>query len=156
MAEIGERYHRMAADPQHVFEHGAGMAGGLQGLRQYYVIEGVVGVVHKVGVGVALDYGEALGYALVDAFARQLDAAPVDAAALQQLQEFAVAAADIEDARARLDHFGHQEMVDTGIAGAPGGLRHGEIAPRSRQHALNLRNAARGGGGIQESRDDLE
>src|SRR5712671_4574096 len=75
MAEIGERYHRMAADPQHVFEHGAGMAGGLQGLRQYYVIEGVVGVVHKVGVGVALDYGEALGYALVDAFARQLDAA---------------------------------------------------------------------------------
>src|SRR5262249_39001395 len=60
-----------------------------------------------------------------------------DAAALQQLQEFAVAAADVKYARARLDHVGHEEMVDAGIAGPPCGFCHGEIAPASRQHALH-------------------
>src|SRR5215470_9273556 len=125
----------MAADPQHVLKHGSRMASGLQGLRQHHVVEGVVRVVDKVGVGVALDHRKALGDALVDAFARQLDAAPVDAAALQELQKLAVAAADIEHARARLDHVGHHEMVDAGIAGPPCGLRHGEIAAGSRQHA---------------------
>ena len=53
----------------------------LQGLRQDHVIEGVVGIVDEVGVGVALHHREALGDAAVDALARQFDAAAVDAAA---------------------------------------------------------------------------
>jgi hypothetical protein len=119
----------MAADAQHVLEHDAGLTGGLQGLRQHDVIKSVVRIVGEIGVGVTLDHGEALGDALVDTFARQLDAAPVDATALQQLEEFAVAAADIEHARPGIDHVGDEQMVDAEIAGAAGGLRHRQIAP---------------------------
>ena len=57
--------------------------GELLKLLESRVVEGVIGVIRKVGVGVALDHGEALGDALVDAFARQLDATSVDATALQ-------------------------------------------------------------------------
>src|SRR5215831_18932252 len=38
MAEIGKGYHGVAADPQHVLQYGAGMARGLQRLRQHHVI----------------------------------------------------------------------------------------------------------------------
>jgi hypothetical protein len=54
------------------------MRGRLQRLRQDHIIEGVVGIVGKVGVSVALDHRQTLGDAFIDAFARQLDAASVD------------------------------------------------------------------------------
>lgn len=79
MAEIGKRHDRMPADAQHVLEHDARTAGRLQRLREDHVVEGVVRIIGKVGVRVPLDHREALGDAFVDAFARQLDAAPVDA-----------------------------------------------------------------------------
>ena len=81
------------------------------------IIEGVVGIIVEVGVGVALHHREALGDAFVDALARQFDAAAVDAAALQQPQQFAVAAADVEHARAALDHVGDQHDESTRHAG---------------------------------------
>ncbi len=83
----------------------------LQRLRQDHVVEGVVGIVDEIGVGVALHHREPLGDAAVDALARQFDAAAVDAAALQQLQQIALAAADVEHFRAGLDHFGDQQMI---------------------------------------------
>ena len=55
MAEIGEGHDSAPTDAQHVLEHPAGMAGRLQRLRQDHVIEGIVGIVDQVGVGVALD-----------------------------------------------------------------------------------------------------
>ena len=84
MPEIRKRHDRVPADAQHVLEHDARMPRRLQSLRQDHVVEGVVGIVGEVGVGVALDHGETLGDAFVDAFARELDAAPVDAARLQK------------------------------------------------------------------------
>ena len=92
-------------DPQHVLQHLARLARRLQGLRQDHVVEGVVGIIGKVGVGVALDHREPLGDAVVDALARNLDAAAVDVLGLgQEFQQLAVAAADVEHPRAGLDH----------------------------------------------------
>ena len=104
-------------------------------LRQDHVVEGVVRIVGEVGVGVALDHRETLGDAFVDALARQLDAAAVDAAPLaEQAQQFAVAAADVEHARARRHHVGDQQQIDARAARRAGGLRHGEIALETGQH----------------------
>ena len=89
------------------------MARRLDGERQDGVVEGLVGIVGEVAVGVALDHGEAARHAGVDALARQLDAAPVDGLGVgEQLQQRAVAAADVEHARARLHHLGDQQVVD--------------------------------------------
>ena len=97
MAEIRERHDGAAADAQHVFQHHARLPRRLQRLRQDHVVEGIVGIIRQVGVGVALDHRESLGDALVDALARKLDAAAVDIARLgEQTQQFAVAAADVE------------------------------------------------------------
>ena len=65
----------------------------------------------EIGVGVALHHRKPLGDAAVDALTRQLDAAPVDAPAFQQLQQIAIATADVEHFRAALDHLRHQQMV---------------------------------------------
>ena len=91
-----------------------GLPRGLQGLRQDDVIERVVGIVAKVGIGVALDHSQTLRDALVHTFPRQLDAAPVDIARLaQKPEQFAVAATDVEHLRPALDHLGDKNEVDT-------------------------------------------
>ena len=65
-------------------------------------VEGEVRVIDEVGVGVALDHRQALRHAGVHPGLAELDAAAVDAALLgKQPQQRAVAAADIEHARAR-------------------------------------------------------
>src|SRR5207344_3331367 len=64
----------------------------------------------------------------------ELDAAAVDAARLQELEQLAVAAADVEHARAGLDHVGDQEMIEPRAGVAARGFRHGEIAPLPHQH----------------------
>ena len=115
--KFGKRHDGVPADAQHVLEHHARLAGRLQGLRQDHVVEGVVGIIGEVGIGVALDDGEPLGDAFVDALARQLDAAPVDVAGLgEQPQQLAVAAADVEHLGAGLDHVGDHQEVDARAA----------------------------------------
>ena len=95
----------------------ARMVRRLDRLRQHDIIEGIVGIVGKVGVGVALDHRQALGDAFVDTLARQFDAAPVDAAPLaEKAQQFAVAAADVEHARAGRHHVGDQQKIDARAA----------------------------------------
>src|SRR5262249_29988637 len=106
--------------------------------RQDHVVERVVGIVGEIGVGVALDDGQALGYAFVDAFARQLDAAAVDAARLQQPEQIAVAAADVEHARMRLHHVGDDQMIDARAARPARRLLHGAIALQPPQHDHDL------------------
>ena len=102
----------------------ARLAGRLQRLRQDHVIEGIVGIIGKVGVGVALNDRQPFGDAIVDAALRYFDAAAVDLARFgEQAQQGAVAAADIEDARARLDHFGDAHKVDARLRGR-GDCRH--------------------------------
>src|SRR6185436_15253830 len=61
-------------------------------------------------------------HAGVHPLARHLDAAPVHVlGAGQELQQRAVAAADVEHARARLDHLRDQQVVDAMLARADGG-----------------------------------
>src|SRR5439155_11463502 len=135
VAEIRERHDAVAADAQHVFEHRARPARRLQSLRQDDVIEGVVRIILQVGVGVALDDGEAFGDAFVDALARQFYAAAVDAAAFQKPQQFAVAAANVEHPRAALHHVGDQNQSETRAPRAAGASRQGKTEFESRQHA---------------------
>ena len=98
-----------------------GLARRLQGLRQDDVVEGVVRIVGEIGVGVALDHREPLGDAFVDALARELDAAAVDAALLaENAQQFAVAGADVEHLGAGRHHLGDQQQVDARAARARG------------------------------------
>src|ERR1700691_4368247 len=80
MPEIGKRHDGMAADAQNMLEHDARAPSGLQRLRQDDEIKTIVGVILKVGVGVALHDRKALGDAFVHAFARQLNTAAVDPA----------------------------------------------------------------------------
>ena len=59
----------MTADAQHVLEHDARLPRRLQRLREHHIIEGVVGIIRKVGIGVALDDREPFCHAFVHAFA---------------------------------------------------------------------------------------
>ena len=77
MAEVRERDDGTPADAQEVLQHRLGMARRLDRQAQDRVVEGLVGIVVEVAVGVALDHREAAGHAGVDALARQLHAAAV-------------------------------------------------------------------------------
>ena len=104
-----------------ILQHHARLPRRLQGLRQDHVVEGVVGIIDKISVGVALYHRKALGDAAVDPLTRQFNAAPVDAAAFEQLQQVAVAAADVEHPGAALHHLRQQQMI---AAIMPGVRRH--------------------------------
>jgi hypothetical protein len=85
----------------------------MDGQAEDGVIEGTVGIIGKVAVRVALDHRQPARHTGVDALAGNLDAAPVDVLGVgQQLQQRAVAAADVEHARPALDHFGDQQVID--------------------------------------------
>ena len=147
MAEIGERHDGAPADAQHMLEHAARIARRLNGLRENDIVEGVVGIIGEVGVGVALDDRQPLGDAIADALARQLDAAPVGLAAqFQQVQQRAVAAAYIEDARPGLHHGGDQNEVDAAKRRLAG-LRRSSMrrVHRRRARGCRVEKAARGG-----------
>src|SRR5690606_18751158 len=75
----------------------------------------------------ALDDCETFRDACVHALARNLDAAAVDALGFdEQPQEFAVAGADVEHARAGLHHLGDQHMVDSPGGGFVVAAQHGQ------------------------------
>src|SRR5690242_10593679 len=98
------------------------MPGGLQGLRQDDVVEGVVRIVAEIRVGVALDHSQPLRHAFVHALPREFDTASVDTAAFaQKLEQFPVTATDVENLCAALDHLGNKNQVDTRTAGGAGG-----------------------------------
>ena len=78
--EIRERDDGAPADPQQILQHHPRLPRRLQGLRQDHIVEGIVGIIDQIGVGVALHHRQTLGDAAVDALARQFDAAAVDAA----------------------------------------------------------------------------
>ena len=140
--KLGNDTTRVSPDAQHMFEHDARVPRRLQRLRQDHVVEGIVGVVRQVGVGVTLDHRKSLRDALVDALTRQFDAAPVDAARLgQQTQQFAVATADVQHLGAGRDHLGDHEQVDAGAARRAGRLRHGEVLLEAHQHGRSRAGA---------------
>ena len=67
----------------------------------------------EVGIGVALDHRQSLRHAGIHPRLAELDAASLHVALLrQQPEQRAVAAADIEHARARLHHLGDEQQVD--------------------------------------------
>ncbi len=90
----------------------ARVARRLERLAQHHVIEGAGGIIRQIVVGVALDHAEAVAHAGVHARLRQLHAAPVHVLLAGEIgQQFAVAAADVEHARARIDHLGGQSEI---------------------------------------------
>src|SRR6478752_8229001 len=99
MSEIRKRNHRVPPDAQHVLYDFPWLASGLQGLRKNDVVECIVGIVGKVGVGIALNHREPLSHRIVDALARQFDAAAIDTAQLEQAQQLAIATPDVQYAR---------------------------------------------------------
>jgi hypothetical protein len=103
------------------------MARRLDGEAQDRIVEGLVGIVVEVAVGVALDDGKSPRHTSVDAIALQLHAAPVGVLGLgQELQQGTVAAADVENARARLHHLRNEEMIDAmGAVRRCGDFEHG-------------------------------
>src|SRR5580693_307787 len=117
VAEIGHGNDGATANAQHVFEHDAGLARGLQRLRQDDIVESIVRVIDEICVGVALNYRQSLGDTIVDALLGELDSPPVDASLLgQEPQQFAVAAADVEHAGRGCDQFRHAQQVDARLS----------------------------------------
>ncbi len=104
-----------------LFERGLGRAHRLEGLAEHDVVERAVGIIDQVGLGVALDDRQAGADAGIDAIAAELDATAVDALEADQVvEQDAVAAADVEHPRSRLDQVGDDLKV--GADRAPRGL----------------------------------
>ena len=98
--KLGNETIALPPDAQHLLDHQPRTVGRLQRLAEDHIIEGVVGIVDEVGVGIALDDRQAARHAFVDALLADLDAAAVDRAGrLEQLEQGAVAAADVEHPR---------------------------------------------------------
>ncbi len=158
VAEIREGNDGVLADPQEVVEYRLRVVGRLQRLRQDHIVEAVVGIEDEVVVGVALDHRQAARHAFVDAALRQLDAASVDLlVGLQQFEQRAVAAADVEHLSAGSIRFGDDLEVDAGRAvhahaDSPR-ARAAEVRnPRSRRKAPVRRAGRRRGHGRFRSR----
>src|SRR5205807_2222649 len=112
MTEIRERNDGAPADAHEVLDDDARIARRLQRLAQHHVIERLRRVGREIAVGVTLDHREAVAHTGVDAGLRQLDAATVYVLGARQVgQELALAATDIEYARARLDEIRHHREV---------------------------------------------
>jgi len=117
MAEVGERDNGAAGDPEELLQDMPGLAGRLNCLAQDGIVEGVIGVVDEIFIGIALNNREALGNAEVDAFPANLDAATVDRLGLgEQPQQLSVATANIDDARTLTHHLGDEPMVGANLA----------------------------------------
>src|SRR5581483_6760861 len=113
MAEIRADDDRLARAPHQVLDHALGVAGRLECLRQDHIVEGLVGILGEIGIGIALHHREALRHAGIDARLAELDAAAIDLLEMAEIvQEDAVAATDIENAAVGLDHVGDQLQID--------------------------------------------
>jgi len=83
-----------------------------QGLAENYVVESGFGVVEQVRLCITLDDGQSPADTGVHAVLANLDAPAVDIFLLcKQLEQRAVAATYIKQARTRLDHVGNELMV---------------------------------------------
>ena len=104
--------------------------------------------------------GKPLGDAFVHALARQLDAAPVDAALLaEQPQQLAVAAPMSSTFAPGATMSATSTRSTREPPGARAAVRHGEIALETRQHRHLIAprlEAARLGGAVEEAAHDRE
>src|SRR6266851_409568 len=154
MAEIRERNDGAPADADEMLEHLARLMRRLQRLAEHGVVEGVRRIILEIVVRVALDDREAVPHAGVDARLRQLHAAAVDALVLRQIgEQLAVTAADIEHARARLDHLRDEPEIAAQARAVGGGAgdaavgAHSPLRPRWRaQPSRKPRKVAKNSG----------
>lgn len=99
-----------------------------------HIVEGGIGIVAQVGIGVALHHRQAVGDAGVHAGLAELHAARIHALAIHEMgQQRTVAAADIERTRAGLHHVGDELQVDADRRG------HHDTLPRPRTVAAPFR-----------------
>ena len=77
------------------------------------VIEGIVRIAGKIGVGIPLDDRQPLGDTIIDAALGKLDAARIHLFFFgEQPQQRAIAASDIENAAFWLDHISDEQQID--------------------------------------------
>ncbi len=87
----------------------AWVVGGLERPTENNVVKGIVRVVHQVGVGVALNDGQAAGNAGVHPSLADLDASTVNILFVAEvMQEGTVVATDVEHTGARFDEIGDE------------------------------------------------
>src|SRR5450759_390477 len=114
VAKVGESDDDLAADAQHFADYALAAPHRLQRLRQDHVIERAVGESRQPAFEVALDNVDAVPHARENTLVVDLDAVAGAAALLVKItQQRAVATAQIEDARVRLDPVGDRGKIRT-------------------------------------------
>ena len=116
--KFGKTHHRARGDAQHLAQHDARLLHRLKRARQHHVVECAVRIVREVGVGIAMHHRHAVRHRADHLGHVDLDAARVAAfGARQMIDQHAVAAADVEHARAGRDHLGDQPEIDAHVLG---------------------------------------
>ena len=117
MGEVGEADDHPPADAQQVEEQFLGVVDLLQGLAEHHHVEAVRRVVADLGAEIALEHGQAAFDAAGHFFLGLLDAGAGHLlVGLQVGEQVAVAAAEIEYARARFDPRGDHLQVEAQTA----------------------------------------
>ncbi|CFN80896.1 Uncharacterised protein [Bordetella pertussis] len=137
VAEVGKRHHAMARHPRHFAQDVLGTVHGLQGLRQHHGVELLVVEQRQAIFQVLLDDLDAALHAGDHVVVVDLDAGAAHLAMVAQVrQQRAVAAPQVQHARAGLDPAGDARQVgpqgggfETGRNGAHAEFPSGATAP---------------------------
>jgi hypothetical protein len=112
MREIGEGDEGPPTDAQQFVEHPIRPARGLQRLAEDGIIEAVIGIVGEIAIGIALHHRQPLRHRGGDIGGVEFEPARVHSAPVAQgRHQRAVAAADVEHARHRLDVGGDDRKI---------------------------------------------
>src|ERR1700730_4921842 len=143
-AEIRERDDRAPANADERLEHLARLTRGLQGLAQHDDVESAGRIGGEIAIGIPLNDRKPVADTGVAARLAELHAAAVDSLVANEMgEQRAVAAADIEHARAGLDHLRDelQIVAELGARTAPDQLMRFNrtrsqrgVATRNRRH----------------------
>ena len=85
MAEIREADECAGADAEHLFQHFARAFDGLQGARENHIVEGIIWVLRKVVIRVAMHHRQAMGDGVGHFRHVDFDAARVASAGAEQM-----------------------------------------------------------------------
>ena len=117
MAEVGKRDDGAPAHAQHLAQHFERSPGFLQRLAENHVVEGLIGQIRQGFFDVAVENRNAARDRLLDFCAGDLDPARIHVLVLgEPLQQFPLAAAEVENPRIPLDDLADDGVVATARA----------------------------------------
>ena len=112
MGKVGKSHNYLLADPERIQEDGLDMSHLLQALIEDDIIKRAIEVFRKAAVQVPVQDIQAFGNALVDGLLVDLDALAVHPFFPdKKVEQFAGAAAQVEDRALRRDEFGDDPVV---------------------------------------------